>query len=157
MCGDALMTGHHAVMCFVAWVGMSALPSPYYLFFFGFCELSSIPLAVVDFFHPKHFEALTKKEAGLPALATLNELSRYAFAALFVYCRALYFPYVYATMLMPDIMALSPTQKGQDNFTMLWGIAVSCTVLTILQLHWTMLIVGQVIKLFSGGSKDKSA
>ena len=44
MKGDMIMLAHHVIMAFVGWIGMFHLSSYYYLFFFGFCELSSIPL-----------------------------------------------------------------------------------------------------------------
>merc|ERR1711871_1333031 len=100
MSGDFVMLGHHIVMAFVAYCGMFHIPSYYYLFFFGFCEISSIPLAVVDFFHPKHFQSLAESSSFL---SVVNEISRYSFAALFLMVRALYFPYVVVFMLMPDI------------------------------------------------------
>jgi|TARA_B110000003_G_C16507095_1_gene479687 hypothetical protein len=119
------------------------------LFFFGFCEISSIPLAVVDFFHPKHFEKLTKSSK---LLASINEMSRYSFAALFLMMRAIYFPYVVGFMLLPDIYNLLQDSRSGANEQVLYGIALSASSLTLLQLYWATLILKQVAKI---GKKKK--
>ena len=151
MKGDMIMLAHHVIMAYVGYIGMFHLTSYYYLFFFGFCELSSIPLAIVDFFHPKHFEALTKSSA---ILSKINEISRILFAVLFILMRAMYFPYVYATMLVPDIMELlqkQPYVVNKSKANMLWMILGASTSLTCLQLYWAKLVLNQVIKLLNGG------
>ena len=151
MSGDKIMVGHHVIMAFVAWVGMYSLPSYYYLFFFGFCELSSIPLVFVDFFHPKRFAQLAEESA---LLKTFNEVNRLVFAGLFIAVRACYFPYVYATMLIPDILDVYTTPSGQTNAALLWSIAFSATSLTLLQLYWAGLIGQQILKMLGGKKED---
>ena len=61
MKGDMIMLVHHVIMACVAWAGMFYLPSFYYLFFFGFCELSSIPAGYCRLFPP---EALCSFDRG---------------------------------------------------------------------------------------------
>jgi len=112
-------------------------------------------IAVVDFFHPKHFEALTKNNT---ILSKINEVARILFAILFILMRALYFPYVYATMLVPDIFNLlskQPFVVNKQKANMLWIILGSSTALTLLQLYWAKLVLTQVIKLLKSGGKNK--
>ena len=155
MKGDMIMLAHHVIMACVAWAGMFYLPSFYYLFFFGFCELSSIPLAIVDFFHPKHFAALTEESK---LLAGINGIARISFAVLFLLVRAVYFPYVYASMLVPDLFELlgKPYQVSQQKTKMMWMIFGASTSLTLLQLYWAKLVTVQVIKLLFPGNEKKA-
>ena len=117
--------------------------------------INNFSIAIVDFFHPKHFEALTKNN---PILSKINEVARILFAMLFILMRALYFPYIYATMLVPDIFDLlskQPFLVNKQKANMLWIILGSSTALTMLQLYWATLVLAQVIKLLKGGDKDK--
>jgi hypothetical protein len=144
---DPLMLTHHVVMALVAYIGAFRVPSYYCLFFFGVVELSSIPLVVVDMFHP---------QKGLPALlanpflSSLNEACRIAFALLFLLVRAIYFPYIVFVWMVPDILELLPVSNMQWE---LRAVLLSAVGLTLLQLYWATLIIKQVAKLLSGGDK----
>lgn len=150
--------GHHVVMALVAYVGAFHLPSSYCLFFFGLVELSSIPLAVVDFFHPqKGLPQLLEHSAVLRAL---NDQARVVFALLFLLVRALYFPYVVGGCLLPDVGAVwgQHERLGQlltDRQGSLAVIVVSAVCMTLLQLYWAVLIAKQVLKLVLGGGDDE--
>ena len=113
------------VMAAVAYVGVFHLPSAYYLFFFGVVELSSVPLAVVDLFHP-HKGLPQLLEASAP-LRLLNEAARAGRAG-----------------LVPA-GAAGP----------LGVIVVSAAGLTLLQLHWAGLIAGQLLKMLRGGAEQQ--
>lgn len=146
-------------MALVAYVGAFHLPSAYCLFFFGLVELSSIPLSVVDFFHPqKGLPQLLEHSALLRAL---NDQARVLFALLFLLVRALYFPYVVAGCLLPDVTAVWGQQERLaqllvDRMTPLAVIVVSAVCMTLLQLYWAVLIAKQVLKLVMGG-EDKNS
>jgi hypothetical protein len=146
------------VMALVAYVGVYHLPSAYYLFFFGVVELSSIPLAVVDFFHPQKGLPWLLDDSSL--LRTVNEISRVLFALLFLVVRALCFPYVVGLRLLPDVMETWRKQLILANDVAPLGVIVVSSVgLTLLQLYWATLIVKQLLKLISGrgdeNGKDK--
>ena len=139
-------------MAVVAYVGAVHLPSAYYLFFFGVVELSSIPLAIVDFFHPqKGLPQLLEKSTFLK---TLNEMSRIVFAVLFMIVRAVYFPYVVIILLLPDVVA-TWTNNPPDMQKSLAVVVASSVGLTLLQLYWAVLIGKQVMKLLNRNGSDE--
>jgi len=149
---DALMLGHHVLMALVAYIGAVLLPSEYYLFYFGVVECSSIPLAIVDVFHPKKLEELTKRSR---VLATLNELARISFVLLFMIVRAGLFPYVTVARLAPDIMHVLPATAPERQWE-LYVILGSSVALTCLQLYWTTLILRQVAKMLASPQPVKA-
>jgi hypothetical protein len=104
---DALMHAHHMGMLLVTCVVMGWLtfgtPSEAYPhpvgaslapLFFGQIELSSIPLQIVDLFHPKKSPAWHQYLTDRPALAAINDACRQLFALLFLAVRGVYFPYL---------------------------------------------------------------
>ncbi len=151
---DPLMFGHHVAMAWVAYIGFAHLPSHYYLFFMGVTELSSIPLAIVDIFHPNKMAALTQSSKGL---AALNEVARISFVLLFLSVRALYFPYVVLVKMTPDIIECfnSGSALVEARKTDLYVILVSALGLTVLQLYWATLVIKQVSKLLFGSDEKK--
>ena len=52
-----IMIGHHLGMVAAGFVGLMPFAQFYFPFFVGVVEVSSIPLAVVDIFHPSKFGA----------------------------------------------------------------------------------------------------
>jgi hypothetical protein len=158
--GDPIMHAHHVGMLLVAaiTVGMCSsqpLGSCYAPFFFGVIELSSIPLAIVDVFHPKqaawHDYHLTSK-----VLVTINEVSRILFALLFLLVRAIYFPYVTLTQVIPDFIVAS-TKAPQADTPAIWTIIALSLLFTGLQLYWGSLVVKQVAKALGGGGSKASS
>jgi hypothetical protein len=155
--GDPVMHAHHVGMLIVAAITLGVfssqpLGSCYAPFFFGVIELSSIPLAIVDVFHPKqaawHDYHLTSN-----VLATLNEISRILFALLYILVRAIYFPYVALTQVLPDFLSAS-TKASQADAPAMWAIIFLSLLFTGLQMYWGSLVVRQVVKaLGAGGSK----
>lgn len=148
---DPLMLGHHVVMAAVAYVSAFHIPSAYCLFFFGVVELSSIPLAIVDFFHPQ--KGLPKLLEEYSILRTVNEISRITFALLFMVVRAVYFPRIVIFHLLPDVFTV--WSKVTVEKVPLIVIVVSAVGLTILQLYWALLIGKQVVKLVAGEETKK--
>lgn len=149
---DTTMLIHHFLMAFVAWAGVYKFPCCYYLFFFGFVELSSIPLAIVDIFHPKN--GLNDLLTIYPPLASLNEIAKVSFALLFMLVRALYFPYVVGTMLLPDIVELIPSATSPQALV-LGAIAFASSALTLLQLYWAKLVMKNIRKALGGEKKSE--
>jgi len=99
-------------------------------------EVSSVPLAIVDFF--KHFKDL---RAQFPIL---NDAARQLFAAAFLALRSVYWPFVCYQFWTGSLAALS---EGAV-FPLSSVIAAFCTsnvLLTLLQWYWTSLILKAVI------------
>jgi cytochrome bd-type quinol oxidase subunit 2 len=130
----------------------------YAVFFFGVIEVSSIPLVIVDLFHPKHGSWAAFEQRGgdgsrwLPGAVLF---SRGLFAALYLVVRAAYFPFVIAFQVNPDIMqvlAMKSTKDDRGLQLMLHGMAVFGIAFALLQLYWALLVVRQVVKVTRGGS-----
>lgn len=64
--------------------------------------MSSIPLSIVDVFHPKH-KHWAAYEKTFPRLAYFNGAARICFAAAYLPLRALYFPWVVVSQAIPDL------------------------------------------------------
>ena len=160
---DVPMVLHHVGMVLVSAVAMGVLSDGrpllgYYApFFFGLIEVSSVPLVLVDMFHPKHKEwsAYLQSEAS-PFLHQMNETCRIVFAASFLALRALYFPFETVMGVVPDLMAYR--RSGTDMPTLPLDILVVTNLLfSMLQLYWGFLIVRTLIKMLSGiSSKSKT-
>lgn len=154
---DTLMHVHHAGMVMVTAcplglikghsVGTHVAP-----IFLGVIELSSIPLQIVDLFHPKkspHWNKYVNDGSSgfFPGLcSSANEISRILFAILFLLVRGVYFPYSIATIAAPDFYA-----EGSLASMILFVLSV---LFTMLQLYWAKLVFGQVKKSISGGANE---
>ena len=161
---DLMMHFHHAGMVLVTacvlglikWpsdssdgiVGTHVAP-----IFLGVIELSSIPLQIVDLFHPKkspHWNSYKNDKSSnefFPKLCdSANELCRVLFAILFLLVRGLYFPYSIATIAAPDFYA-----EGSLASMVLFVMSV---LFTLLQMYWATLVFGQVKKALFGGAND---
>ena len=159
---DILMHLHHAGMvaavalCLglgsAGGVGMGTHIAP---IFFGVVEISSVPLQVVDLFHPKKSPHWHRFAEGTSAFARLcaagNEVARIAFALLFLAVRGVYFPWVVAFISAPDLYA-----EGSLASQALLCLSM---LFTLLQMYWAWLVCGQVKKALFGGAKggDKAA
>eukprot|EP00966_Prymnesium_polylepis_P022526 518317-Prymnesium_polylepis.2 len=101
-----------------------ATPSTQVPFFIGVVELSSIPLAVVDIFHPKKFGA---HAADSPCLGALNAACRLAFVVSFAVVRCALFPYIALAQVTPDVVAAYgagalPLGYAAFTFVILYGM-----------------------------------
>jgi len=121
--------------------------------FLGAIELSSIPLQIVDLFHPNkspHWNqfANDKSSTGFfPKLcSSINEMSRVLFAILFLIVRGLYFPYMIATVAAPDFYA-----EGSLASMILFVMSI---LFSLLQMYWAALVCRQVKKAVSGSAKN---
>uniref|UniRef100_A0A7S1UV81 TLC domain-containing protein n=1 Tax=Grammatophora oceanica TaxID=210454 RepID=A0A7S1UV81_9STRA len=152
--GDPIMLAHHVGLLLVASLTYGVHTSQpigtcYAAFFFGVIELSSIPLAIVDIFHPKQV-AWHDWHKQYPFIMTLNELSRVVFVLLYFLTRMVYFPYMALVRAIPDYYGgISKTDETGVKVT-LWSIVVFCVLFTCLQLYWGSLIIRQVQKALAG-------
>jgi len=139
-----LMMGHHVCMILMAIVCITTPYVLYYVpFFAGVIEVSAIPLAVVDVFHPTRYGEVADNSAVLGAI---NMACRVLFAGLFLLVRCLYFPYVMCARVLPDCFAVM--SKGVEVVPPV--ITVFCGVsMMLLQLHWGSLIVKQLKKMMA--------
>lgn len=123
--------------------------------FLGAIELSSIPLQIVDLFHPRkspHWNKFANDESltgFFPKLcSSANEVSRILFAVLFLLVRGLYFPYAIAFIAAPDFY-----EEGSLPSMILF---VSSILFTLLQMYWATLVFAQVKKaIFGSAEKGK--
>ena len=154
--GDPIMHVHHIGMFLVAGITVGVFTSQpigscYAPFFFGVIEVSSIPLAIVDIFHPKR-KAWYDYHVSIRTLVTINDISRGLFAVLFILIRAMYFPYVVLTQVLPDFWKQA-NKTTKENSTMtagdtsaLWAIMILSLLFSALQLYWGTMVVQQIVK-----------
>ena len=76
---DPAMIGHHLITGSLAFIGLHPYLHWYGLFFFGFAEITNVPLTLVDIF--KYFPDLKAR------FSLVNEASRVIFAVLFLSIR----------------------------------------------------------------------
>jgi hypothetical protein len=164
------MIFHHFAMVGTAAVSMGLLSEGrpllgYYApFYFGLIELSSLPLIVVDLFHPKHKEwnAYLTSDAAPSWLQTVNELARVCFAVTFTAMRTIWFPYVSFFFVLPDVWSVSKeARKDPDNNSdvPIAGIHIMATfniLFSCLQIYWGILVIRQIVKHFRPGGPSKT-
>lgn len=163
---DPIMHAHHLGMLLVTFIVLGWLtfgestveyPNPVGAtlapIFFGQVELSSIPLQVVDLFHPKKSPAWYQYMLSRPWLVSMNDAFRQLFALLFLVVRGIYFPYIVCTKVIPDFSdALGwALVQEQSKYILPIGIILAFSVVfTLLQLYWGMLVLNQVYKALTG-------
>ena len=165
---DLPMVLHHLGMCATAAIAMGALSGAqhqpvmgYYApFFFGMIELSSIPLIIVDLFHPKHKEwhAYLTSDSAPTWVGKFNEMARILFAVSFFLMRTLWFPYVTFTGVIPDVLevaAMAPEERDNISLAPLYTIATLNILFSALQFYWGLLLMRQVLKLFQAPRPEK--
>lgn len=156
---EPLMLLHHVGMAYVAQAALWPIYCYYGVFFFGFIEVSGLPLVVVDLFHPKHAE-WNALEQRVPLLSTINSAARLTFAFAFMLVRFCYFPYVVVAVAMPDMyealaLPLDSDQRRGMSDAALWGVCLCGLLFSVLQWYWGLLIMGQARKMLRGGDKVK--
>jgi hypothetical protein len=143
-----LMLLHHVTVIAVTGLLVHYQKYMYYsCFFFGFIETSSVPLVIVDMFHPNHFGDLGKPDAEF---GQLNEVSRIVFAVLYLLIRFFYWPFVMFNLLSDLWGGLAPDAQGAPPASTIWTTILVSIFLTGLQMYWAVLILKQVVKLFTG-------
>lgn len=150
------MLAHHVIMCTLSYLALDAPAFLYYaVFYFGVVEISSVPLAVVDTFHPRQKE-WTRFAAAHPLVGALSAASRVAFAALYLVMRVLCFPYVMFTGVFADLPRLLALETPPVAPYALITIGAGGLLLTALQLYWGVLVVKQVAKTLGLGATAKA-
>lgn len=140
---------HHVLSLLTALAGTSGPYMQFYApFFFGFVEVSSVPLAWVDL-----FRMLPPAKGTL--LSAVNEVVRIAFAVSFLPIRCVIFPGMLIYYLFPDMWAAYTADDVRAPISLGWFM-VSGTALASLQLYWGTKIVRILAKQFLGSAVDRN-
>lgn len=141
---DPAMIGHHIATFSLAYFGLNPYVHYYALFFFGFAEMTNIPLTLVDIF--KYFPDLKEK------YPTLNEICRISFAVSFIIIRLIIWPYISYGFWVGSIDLL---QSGKAHSPFVVFVFLGANIfLTGLQFLWGSKIFGF---LFKGSKKSSSS
>ena len=127
---------------------------PYYVpFFYGFIEISSLPLIFVDLF--RWIPALSKSAVG----SAFNELVRVLFVITFLSLRCVMFPHIILTKLWPDMYTAYMEGDVRMNFSLFAYQLVGSSFLMFLQMLWGYKIMRVVLKgnVTGGGAKGSAA
>ena len=139
---------HHSVTAvFMLFALLSGSLMPYAPFFCGVAEVSSLPLSVFDLF--KHCPELRRTKS----LASLNEMCKVHFAAIFLVVRCVWWPMVIYHMLS-DIHAAQADQRFWMPAAAFHSIVA--IGLTLLQQFWGNKVVAGIMKMVNGGKSGKS-
>jgi hypothetical protein len=160
---DVLMHAHHLGMLLITCIVLGLLSfgpstagggwpiaSCYAPVFLGVIELSSIPLQVVDLFHPKKAPEWCSYMKASPFLSAVNEVARSSFALLFLAVRGVYFPYMIVTTVLPECWTALRGLFPSIVCLPIGMILTFAVAFTALQLHWATLVVKQIIKTLGG-------
>jgi len=139
------MLAHHVAMAMTAFVGATALPTHYGLYYMGVVELSSIPLAAYDQLEysaeiggPLDEVAPARKQK----LRSLRDLARAVAAVTFIFVRAIDFTRVTLSRFVPDALgALRSPATAASFYLPLRFMLVSSVCFVGLQLYWFSLFV----------------
>lgn len=165
LCTPALreipMVLHHIGMFATAAIAMGILSNGtpllgfYAPFYFGLIEVSSLPLIVVDIFHPKHkiWNKYLTSEERPPWIKKLNDVSRLVFAFSFLLLRTIAFPYISVFGVLADVIEVTSLPLDQRNNVPslpLFVMAFLNVLFSCLQLFWGSLLLRQIFKLLRG-------
>ena len=148
------MVVHHVLMAGLSYLALEPMFNYFCVFFFGVIELSSIPLVIVDVFHPRH-KAWVEFAERRPHIEQFAFACRALFAFLYLIVRASYFPMVILTGLFVDLKALLGMDAPPIARSSLYIVYFASGALTLLQLYWAQLVVKQVAKVLGFGGKAK--
>lgn len=152
---EPLMLAHHVGMAIVALTVVGGMCDHYAIFFFGFIEISGVPLSIVDVFHPKHKEWHAYERAS-PRLQAFNDAVRKAFALAYLSVRAVYFPYVIAAYTLPDMWGLAQlplAERGGRSAATFYAVGLLGVLFSALQMYWGYLVARQVYKVLFAPKK----
>mgnify|MGYP005724990255 CR=1 FL=1 len=152
-----LMFMHHAAVVLLSYLTIALPFFQYYsVFFFGVIEISSAPMALMDLCHPRNvgWSKLAQSNATLKAF---NAASRAVFALTYMLVRALYFPYVMAVGVVPDLLELLGAAEPPVPKWVVTIFLVSAGLLTALQLYWAKLLVDAATGGGGSGAGTKKA
>lgn len=137
--------GHHCITLLLSYLAYYYQAYHYWApCFMGMSELSSIPLAVMDFF--KQYKQVASQ------MPITNELCRVMFALLFLPIRGVYWPYSSIFFWKVSLAALESGSAVANQLPWVIGIFCVCNVLmTGLQWYWASLIVMGIVAKATGG------
>jgi len=128
--------GHHSVTAYLAYLCTYPYLHYYAIFFIGFAEISTVPLAVMDV-----FKTLPDLAARYPQAALCT---RVVFAACFLSVRVLYWPTI-CYQFWKDNLVLLETEK-QHSTSAVIIFFVANIFLTLMQFYWGYLVVQGILK-----------
>lgn len=124
---------HHSGVIVVAIIALLAdFGVSYGIFFFGFAEISSVPLGIMNIFKANKELAASWK--------SLNELSGACFALLFLLVRNIYWP-------MVTFNLFSDTVNAGVGLPLLVAVVGGGSAFLLLQFFWGWLIVRKIIAI----------
>ena len=125
---------HHCMMTLVALVGALQLPTYYAYFYLGVCELSSIPLVLLELCTPAPQQ---QEQLSTNRLAALQPILTVMTAVSFSIVRAYYFTKVTLRNFIPDIVAVwSGVAMSLGQRQAIRFLLVASLGFTLLQLYW---------------------
>lgn len=149
-CGPGnIMVLHHVIVILLATLAIKYTYLHYYAaFFFGVPELSSVPLAFLDFF--KGYPTVRS------AFPMLNEISRSTFAAIFIPVRVFWFSAV-SYQFWVDSLEFMATGPSSALMAVAVTFCVSNIIMLGLQYHWGSLIGKAILQKLRGSPEHKDA
>lgn len=101
-------------------------------------------MALMDLCHPRNIE-WARVASTSAILGACNQAARVAFAVSYLLVRALYFPYVILSGVVPDLLALLRMAAPPVSKASLGVVLVAAIALLVLQLHWARLLLVQAL------------
>eukprot|EP00746_Dinoflagellata_sp_MGD_P139960 gnl/MRDRNA2_/MRDRNA2_73298_c0_seq1.p1 gnl/MRDRNA2_/MRDRNA2_73298_c0~~gnl/MRDRNA2_/MRDRNA2_73298_c0_seq1.p1 ORF type:complete len:352 (+),score=32.66 gnl/MRDRNA2_/MRDRNA2_73298_c0_seq1:150-1058(+) len=122
-----MMIFHHAYSLGLATVmAYSGLLLPYGAFFFGVFEISTVPLGIVDLFHPRRFQYLLDDSERGQRLKTLNKACQVSFGVSFLVLRIFLGQGIMCNFLRDCRRVVAERPSGHIGMPVkLWNFAVS--------------------------------
>lgn len=137
----AMMFHHIATICVSVVSGISTTGLRYYaVFFLGVIEISSVPLALMNF-------CKSNKELANEYFPRTKELIRPIFAAMFLTTRVLMWTPNILSVVRTVGMLLWTSTSFQTSFALVM-LVISAAYLTMLQYYWGYLITKGLIDMF---------
>jgi len=141
---------HHIVTgLFMAFALSSGSLMPYAPFFCGIAEVSSLPLSIFDLF--KQCPELNKTSK---LVAAFGEVSKIAFAVIFLIVRVVWWPLVIYRMLS-DMHAAYDASDARFQLVAASYHAFTAIGLTLLQQFWGQKVIAGIMKLVQGDAGKK--
>jgi len=162
--GDPVILLHHLGMILCAGImgGLfgSSLGSYHALFYMGVTEISSIPLIVIELFHPKRmpwYQYFKEKDSS-SFIHKIYEVCKVIFALSFLIVRGILFPYEVLCHCVPDCLyaiSLPEEERNGTSNTEIYFLMISSFLFAFLQLHWATLVIRKSIESVYGGKAKK--
>ncbi len=144
------MLGHHVTTFYMGLLSYYYRSFHYYCpFFMGISELSSLPLAGVDFF--KYFPAIRK------SFPNANEACRVAFAVSFLTIRGVWWPYISLDFWRRAVPVMRGAATTEAPGFVLATFMFLNVAMTLLQFYWASIILTAIVQKARGDARHKEA